>query len=250
MSVVLADANVLYSRVLRDYLLYGMTEGLVRIRWSREILREVVEHLAANLDTFDESSGARLVAAMNLAFPHSQIDLTPEAVAAVRHLTLPDPNDRHVIAAAVAAEVDLICTDDRTGFPPKVMADFGIDITTPDSLLSALIEQAPVAMLNAHRMAVSRLPGHPTTRRSRHSSVPAPYAPLISWNRSSDARHPRRACLLADRAGTSHSDGVGQGGADSAELAHRLSGSRCSANKRAEYGCTVQPITEPASGTP
>ena len=168
MSVVLADANVLYSRVLRDYLLYGMTEGLVRIRWSREILREVVEHLAANLDTFDESSGARLVAAMNLAFPHSQIDLTPEAVAAVRHLTLPDPNDRHVIAAAVAAEVDLICTDDRTGFPPKVMADFGIDITTPDSLLSALIEQAPDAMLNAHRMAVSRLPG-----ASDHSTIAA-----------------------------------------------------------------------------
>ncbi len=47
-KVVLGDANVLYARVLRDYLVYASDEGAISIRWSAEILDEVVEHLVAN----------------------------------------------------------------------------------------------------------------------------------------------------------------------------------------------------------
>ncbi|MCB0975598.1 MAG: hypothetical protein KDB86_13750 [Actinobacteria bacterium] len=43
-SIVLADANVLYSRVLREYLVYAADEGVISIRWSRTILTEVVEY--------------------------------------------------------------------------------------------------------------------------------------------------------------------------------------------------------------
>ena len=50
--VVLADANVLYSRVLRDYLLYATTAELIEIRWSPAILAEVIEHLTENLPGF------------------------------------------------------------------------------------------------------------------------------------------------------------------------------------------------------
>lgn len=67
--VVLADANVLYSRVLRDYLLYAATQGVLEIRWSAAILAEVVEHLVENIAGFDAEAGARLVSAMNGAFP-------------------------------------------------------------------------------------------------------------------------------------------------------------------------------------
>ncbi len=51
-KVVLGDANALYSRVLRDYLVYASDEGAISIRWSAEILDEVVEHLVANRPTF------------------------------------------------------------------------------------------------------------------------------------------------------------------------------------------------------
>ena len=73
--VVLADANVLYSRVLRDYLLYAATEGVLEIRWSAAILTEVIEHLAGNIAGFDATAGARLVAAMNGAFPAAEVDI-------------------------------------------------------------------------------------------------------------------------------------------------------------------------------
>ena len=46
-TIVLGDANVLYPRVLRDYLVYASDQGAMALRWSREILDEVVEHLAA-----------------------------------------------------------------------------------------------------------------------------------------------------------------------------------------------------------
>ena len=58
--VVLADANVLYSRVLRDYLLYAAMQGVLEVRWSAAILAEVVEHLTENIAGFDESTLAAL----------------------------------------------------------------------------------------------------------------------------------------------------------------------------------------------
>ena len=51
--IVLGDANVLYSRVLRDYLVYAADEGAISIRWSRAILIEVVKHLQVNNSTFE-----------------------------------------------------------------------------------------------------------------------------------------------------------------------------------------------------
>jgi len=66
--VVLADANVLYSRVLRDYLLYAADEEIVAIAWSSQILAEVTEHLMENVEGFDHAAAQRLVGAMNRAF--------------------------------------------------------------------------------------------------------------------------------------------------------------------------------------
>lgn len=158
-SVVLSDANIVFSRVLRDYVLYAMTHQLIRVRWSQAILDEAVRRLIEKVDGFNEESGSRLVAAMNGTFPYSQVELTDEATAAVADFSLIDENDRHVIVAAVAAEVTFVCSDDLTGFPPTVMAALGIEWVTADALLSTLVEEAPEAMLKVHRTAVSRLAG-------------------------------------------------------------------------------------------
>ncbi|WP_068402419.1 PIN domain-containing protein [Kribbia dieselivorans] len=157
-SVVLADANILYSRVLRDYFLYAMTQQLIRVMWSTEILDEVVEHLVENVASFDAGAGRRLVAAMNGAFPYSLVEVSEEAMVAAAPFRLTDDDDRHVIAAALAAEATFLCSDDRTGFPPEVMAAIGIEHVTADELLSRLISEAPGVMLKVHAMAVSQHP--------------------------------------------------------------------------------------------
>lgn len=157
--VVLADANVLYSRVLRDYLLYAAAQGMLEIRWSATILAEVVEHLAENIAGFDAEAGARLVAAMNGAFPAAEVEPDNETEAAVGALPLPDEDDRHVLAAAVAVDADVLCTDNLKDFPAGAMEEVGIRLMSADDLLSLLVTEFPDGMLAAHRIAVSRLPG-------------------------------------------------------------------------------------------
>ena len=64
--IVLADANVLYSRVLRDYLLYAADQEIIAIAWSPAILAEVTEHLRRNVPGFDDAA-QRLEHSMDLA---------------------------------------------------------------------------------------------------------------------------------------------------------------------------------------
>lgn len=157
--VVLADANVLYSRVLRDYLLYAATQGVLEIRWSAAILAEVVEHLAENIAGFDVAAGARLVAAMNGAFPSAEVEPESDAEATVADLPLSDEDDRHVLVAAVAVDADVLCTDNLRDFPADAMVEVGIRLMSADALLTLLVTEFPDGMLAAHRLAVSRLPG-------------------------------------------------------------------------------------------
>lgn len=156
---MLVDANVLYSRVLRDYLLYASAEGAFEVRWSAEILAEVVEHLAANVVGFDAEAGARLIAAMNSAFPAASVEPDPGAVKLVSRLELPDEDDRHALAAAVAVGADVLCTDNLRDFPRDVMDQIGIRLMSADVLLSRLISEFPRELLAAHRISVSRLAG-------------------------------------------------------------------------------------------
>ncbi|WP_369371813.1 PIN domain-containing protein [Promicromonospora sp. Populi] len=157
--VVLADANVLYSRVLRDYLLYAADEGLISIAWSAEILDEMTEHLQANVASFTAESSQRLVKAMNNAFPYAQVTITAEALSQVAEFDLPDEGDRHVLAATVAAAAQVLCTSNLKDFPAHVVAHLGANVMHPDLLLSWLVRERPDEMRAVHDTAVARLPG-------------------------------------------------------------------------------------------
>ena len=63
-SVVLAVANILFSRTLRDYVLYAADEGAIEVHWSRRILAEMSRNLSENLG-FSYDSTSRLERLMN-----------------------------------------------------------------------------------------------------------------------------------------------------------------------------------------
>jgi predicted nucleic acid-binding protein len=157
--VVLADANVLYSRVLRDYLLYATAQGALEIRWSAQILDEMVEHLMKNIPSFDASAGARLTAAMNRAFPAAEVSTDSAARKTVATARLSDEDDRHVLASAVAAAVDVLCTNNLRDFPADTVNELRIRLMSADDLLSLLITDFPEELTAAHLLSVSRLPG-------------------------------------------------------------------------------------------
>lgn len=75
-TVVLADANVLHSRVLRDYLVYVADERTIAVRLSPVVRGEVVEHLQANNSTFDAEQADLLMRLLNAAYPQAESNPT------------------------------------------------------------------------------------------------------------------------------------------------------------------------------
>jgi hypothetical protein len=158
-DVVLADANVLYSRVLRDYLLHAAEIGVCAVTWSTRILDEATRGLQANIPGFTADVVARLVAALTDTFPDSLIDPSPADYARLARWRLPDEDDRHVIAAALAAESTIICTGNIKHFPEHVTEALDLAVMTPDQLLTELFDSHPAAMLEVHRMTVAAFTG-------------------------------------------------------------------------------------------
>jgi predicted nucleic acid-binding protein len=124
--VVFADANVLYSRILRDYLLYSATEDVIEVVWSKEVLNEMVKHLIENLTGFTDESAGLLISAMNRFYPDAEIDPTEAEYRALASYDLPDEDDRYVFAAALAAGADIICTFNVKDFPEKVARELAL----------------------------------------------------------------------------------------------------------------------------
>jgi len=157
--VVLADANVLYSRVLRDYLLYAADQEIVAIAWSPHILDEVTEHLMENVEGFDHAAAQRLVSAMNRAFPYAEVEPDEEHWRMLDEVPLPDEDDCHVLAASLAAEATVLCTANTKDFPTHLVEALGVKVLTPDQLLSRLVGEYEPQMLTVHRTAVASLKG-------------------------------------------------------------------------------------------
>ena len=98
-AVALLDANVLYPASLRDLLMQLAFSGLYKARWSAEIDDEWSRNLlAARPDLAERIDRTRAV--MHRAIPDA---LVTGHAALIPVLSLPDPNDRHVLAAAITA---------------------------------------------------------------------------------------------------------------------------------------------------
>lgn len=85
--------------------------------------------------------------------------LVPEALPRVGVPRLPDPNDEHVLRAAMRAGATVICTVDRRGFPTDILGPLGITAVHPHAILSDCIAKQPAraaAALHAHRTGLAR----------------------------------------------------------------------------------------------
>lgn len=76
-------------------------------------------------------------------------------------LQLPDPNDRHVLAAAIRAGADVIVTANLKHFPPSSLASYGIDAQHPDPFVRHLVDLAPgrvCVAVKTHRQGLKNPP--------------------------------------------------------------------------------------------
>ena len=143
--VVVYDANVLYPSALRDFLIRVAIEDLVHARWSDRILAEVFRNIAINRPGLDPQRLLRTRQRMCAAVLDCLVSGFDELEPAI---TLPDPDDRHVVAAAIRAGAGIIVTFNLRDFPEPEMASHGLVAMHPDLLALELLARAPTAVLD------------------------------------------------------------------------------------------------------
>lgn len=142
---VIYDANVLYPSMLRDLLVRIAMTGMVRARWTERILDEAFRNLVANRPDLDSLKLARTRELMCLAVPDCIVEGYEQLESVFE--TLPDPDDAHVMAAAVKVQAQVTVTKNLRDFPVDVLEPWGIEAKHPDDFL---IEQFYLDALELH----------------------------------------------------------------------------------------------------
>lgn len=143
--VAVYDACVLYPFHLRNVLIQCAFDGLAVARWTDEIHGEWMRNLAANSPTI---SAARLEVTrdrMKAVLPDADV---ANYETLIPGLSLPDPDDRHVLAAAIAGNADVIVTWNLKDFPGLYLAAYGVVCVSPDDFLSGLHAAYPKALIS------------------------------------------------------------------------------------------------------
>jgi len=158
--IVVYDACVLYSAPLRDLLMHVAVTGLYRARWTEAIHDEWVGHLLENRPDLKREQILRTRDLMNVNVPGSLVTGYEEIIPTV---SLPDPDDRHVLAAAIRAGAGVIVTFNLRDFPAEALRPHHITARHPDDFLATQFDAEPDAICLAARRQRAGLKNPPKT---------------------------------------------------------------------------------------
>lgn len=133
--VAIYDANILYSAVLCDLFMRVATAGLVRAHWTHQIHEEWIRAVLGRRTDLSRDQLTRRRDAMDRAVPGALVN---EYEHLIPKLELPDPDDHHVLAAAIVANAQVIVTKNTKDFPKAVLDPRGVVARNPDGLLLEL----------------------------------------------------------------------------------------------------------------
>ena len=123
------DANVFFGARLRSLMMEVAATGLFRARWSPDVHREWMEAVVERRPDITLADLGPTRASMDAAVPDS---LVTGYEALIGGLNLPDPDDRHILAAAILCRADVIVTFNQKDFPAEELARYGIHTRSPD----------------------------------------------------------------------------------------------------------------------
>lgn len=144
--IVVYDACVLYPAPLRDLLMWLALSHLFRAKWTEKIHQEWISSVLKNRP---DLTLTQLTRTKNLMNRHVQDALVSNYEDLIPSLTLPDPDDRHVLATAIKAKADLIITFNLKDFPRSILKTYQLEAITPDEFILELIEIDEVAVIQA-----------------------------------------------------------------------------------------------------
>jgi len=151
---VVYDACVLYPAPLRDFLMWLALSGCFRARWSEQIQAEWKHNLRRKRPDLTSAQLDRTSALMNDAVPDS---LVSGHETLIPGLILPDPGDRHVLAAAIRCGAGVIVTFNGKDFPDEALREFCIEAQHPDEFIDNLFDLDQAAVVEAARRQRAQL---------------------------------------------------------------------------------------------
>ncbi len=158
---VIYDACIFYPAPLRDLMIRLAQSRRFRARWTDRIHREWVRALLAKEPRLEAAKLDRRVELVNSAVPDCLVTGYGHLI---DDIALPDPDDRHVLAAAIRAGAGAIVTMNIKDFPARVLDEFEIFARHPDDFILDLADLEPAVVMTA-------------AKRQRASLRNPPYSP-------------------------------------------------------------------------
>lgn len=150
---VFLDACVLVPIALADTLLRLAEAGLYRPLWSDRVLDEMVDAIGMIHPELASGLARSRADAMQASFEDACVTDWEELVAGI---SLPDPDDRHVVAAALQGRADMVVTANVRDFPSEVPEPMGLEVQHPDEFLLNQFDLEPdLTVATLHRQAAA-----------------------------------------------------------------------------------------------
>ena len=153
MQTAILDACVLYPAPLRDFFM-RLAVKLYQPKWTDTIHEEWIRNV---LEDRPDLTLAQLTRTRELMDRHGGACLVTGYEALISTLTLPDPDDRHVLAAAIQAQASVIVTFNLSDFPAQALAAHHTRAVHPDDFAVSLYETDAdlfVQLVKLHRQAL------------------------------------------------------------------------------------------------
>ena len=160
--IAILDACVMYPITLTNVLAQLAVDGLYTAKWTKRIDEEWVGALLKSHHNFSPEQVSRRLNALHAAITDWEIEETLYSDL-IEVLNLPDPNDRHVLAAAIAGHADCIVTFNAKDFPCLEIEKRGIEVLHPDDFISLQLTLEPVVALTAIKHIRARFKNPPKT---------------------------------------------------------------------------------------
>jgi hypothetical protein len=157
---VVFDANVLFGSRLRSLLMELAMSGLFRPRWTEDIHEEWIRAVVEARPSLTSVDLEPTRQSMDSAVPDSLVTGYQGLIDA---LDLPDPGDRHVLAAAIRCGASLIVTFNLRDFPAEALAPFGIAAKHPDDFIIEADDLDPGVLIDAVRTDLAHYQRPPLT---------------------------------------------------------------------------------------
>jgi len=149
---------VLYPAALRDFLMHLAITNLFRARWTDRIHEEWIRNVLRHRPDLTAQQLARTRQLMD----ENVLDcLVTGYESLIPSLSLPDLNDRHILAAAIRCGANSIVTFNTKDFPTRSLEPFGIEAFHPEEFVLSQLGRAPSVVCSAAKRQRANLRNPP-----------------------------------------------------------------------------------------